>query len=56
MVFYSVVVVERMLNTSLLLLFNNNENRCDGSKSNKCLFNRNTVYESVLENPSFAQS
>jgi hypothetical protein len=55
MAFYSVAFVERMLNTSLLLFFNNNENRCDGSKSNKSLFNRNTVYESVLENPSIAK-
>ena len=56
MVCYSVAVVESMLNISLLLFFNNNENWCDGSKNNKSLFSRNTVYESVLENPSIAQS
>lgn len=56
MALYSVAVVERKLDTSLLLFFNNNENSCDGRKTNNSLFNRNTVYESVLENPSIAQS
>jgi len=48
----SVAVVERMLKPSLLLFSNKNENNCDGNKSN----NRNTARESVLENPSIAQS
>jgi hypothetical protein len=56
MAFYSVAVVQRMLNTSLFLLLNSNKKICDGSKSDKKLFNRNTAYESVLENPSIAQS
>jgi hypothetical protein len=54
--FYSVAFVQRMLNTSLLYSFNSNGKNRDGSKSDKNLFNRNTAYESVLENPSVAQS
>jgi len=52
MAFYSVAVVERMMNTSLLLFFNKNENNCDSNKSN----NRSAAHETVLENPSIAQS
>ena len=56
MAFYSVGVLERMLNTSLPLFFNNNENSCNSSKSSKSLFTIHTAYESVLENLSIAQS
>jgi hypothetical protein len=52
MAFYSVAVVERMLNTSLLLFLKKNENICDVNKSK----NKSTAHESVLENPSIAQS
>ena len=45
-----------MLNISLLLFSNKNENTCDSSKSKASLLIRNAVYENVLEIPSNAQS